>query len=56
MAKLASQAIVIQIFNAVPDGASDIISVLDAETISQLQEAVVALVNDAGAVVEVVSE
>ena len=52
MAKLATQSIVILISKAVSDDSGDTIKFLDAETIAQLKEAVEALSNDAGVVVE----
>lgn len=54
MAKLATQTIAIQISKAVANSAKDEITLLDSETISQLQEAVEALVNDDSAVVELI--
>lgn len=56
MAKLATQTIVIRISKAVSDDDSDNIIVLDDETLDQLNEAVVALVGDNGAVVELTNE
>ena len=53
MAKLASQTIVIQICKAVPDSASDEVSFLNPDAIAQLVEAIEALADDSGVVVEV---
>ncbi|KKM76113.1 hypothetical protein LCGC14_1383450 [marine sediment metagenome] len=55
MAKLATQTVVIQISKAVADSANDEINALDEEAIAQLKEAIVALVGDSGAVVEMVN-
>lgn len=52
MAKLATQTVVIQISKAVDDSADDEINPLNEESIAQLKEAIVALVGDSGAVVE----
>lgn len=53
MAKLASQTIVIQVCKAVKDEASDELSVLNADSIAQLVEAIEALAGDPGIIVEV---
>lgn len=56
MAKLANQNIVIQISKAVKDSDSDTITILDADTVSQLEAVVSELVGDDSAVVEVLSD
>lgn len=56
MAKLANQNIVIQISKAVKDSDSDTISILDTDTISQLEAVVSELVNDNSVVIEVLSD
>lgn len=55
MAKLAIQTVIIQISKAVADNENDEINALDEEAIAQLKEAIVALVGDSGAVVEMVN-
>ena len=51
MAKLATQTIVIQLSKAVSESASDEIEVLDKDTLTQIQQAVEALVDDENGVI-----
>lgn len=56
MAKLASQNIVIQLSKAVSNSDSDELSVLDAETVAQLEAVISELVNDSAVIVDVLSD
>ena len=53
MAKLATQRVVFQLSKAVSSDKADTLDVLTDEAVEQLQEAVVALADDEGVVVEV---
>lgn len=52
MAKLATQRIVFQISKAVSNADHDNLGVLGDEEMAQLQEAIVALADDSGVIVE----
>ena len=52
MAKLATQTIVIQLSKAVADSEDDAVTVIDEESVTSLREAVEALADGSGAVVE----
>lgn len=56
MAKIANQNIVIQISKAVKDSDSDTITVLDVDTVIQLEAVIAELVGDESAVIEVMSD
>jgi len=54
MAKLGSQNIVIQISKAVKDNDSDNLTILDEDTLMQLEAVIAELVNDKNVVIEIV--